>query len=438
MSERTHGADLFEDGYPHGTVQGYTDGCRGGACPTGIEFGLSCKRAKMLAAGDYRYSRLVAEGKTPAEIAAIIDDRTTPTTAAPSREETPAMTEPTPAPKPAPPKKPLTATPVAVNIDVTEISGNFEPFRKPTPLSTDKYTKGLSAAQKRARLTEIRDWCRRHGFPGVPSHGRIPQDALAAYDDAYEGRIGIGTGFTDTLDEACARATEPEPIEAEETIADSGADETPDTPTFDDNEAIDALHTAIATEISDKLDADLAAQAVIPVKVQDNATAQMNAIVSRLRARSVTVGADLDLPETATDGAQVDTDTPETDTETPESDTERPEWATVTISQDVERARSLTARIWDEADQLEEQLTQALAERDAAQRSMILALRQWADKHAELQQLRTQHARELHGMRLHLAAAEQSAHAARRANYAIAQMRRLSESARRRGKRGNR
>lgn len=73
MNAPTHGADLFEDGYPHGTVEGFNDGCRGGACPGTLEYGLSCKRAHELAAGDFRYSRLAAAGKTPAEIAYAID-----------------------------------------------------------------------------------------------------------------------------------------------------------------------------------------------------------------------------------------------------------------------------------------------------------------------------------------------------------------------------
>jgi hypothetical protein len=67
--------DLYEDGFPHGTRDGYDRGCRGNACPAGIEHGLSCKRAYSLGAGDYRYSRLVAEGRTPAQIAAVLDER---------------------------------------------------------------------------------------------------------------------------------------------------------------------------------------------------------------------------------------------------------------------------------------------------------------------------------------------------------------------------
>lgn len=62
------GADRLEDGFPHGTVDGYLQGCKGGDCPMG-EFGLSCRRAKQLAAGDYRYPKLTRRGATPVEIA---------------------------------------------------------------------------------------------------------------------------------------------------------------------------------------------------------------------------------------------------------------------------------------------------------------------------------------------------------------------------------
>jgi hypothetical protein len=52
---------------------------------------------------------------------------------------------------------------------------------RPEPLRTDKYTTGMTLAGRKAKLAEIREWCRAAGFT-VPSTGRIPQDALAAYD----------------------------------------------------------------------------------------------------------------------------------------------------------------------------------------------------------------------------------------------------------------
>ncbi|QOC24816.1 hypothetical protein IC744_16265 [Microbacterium hominis] len=62
-------ADRLDDSFPHGTVDGYKGGCRGNACPAGDEYGLSCKRANQLNAGDYRYQKLVKRGLTPGDIA---------------------------------------------------------------------------------------------------------------------------------------------------------------------------------------------------------------------------------------------------------------------------------------------------------------------------------------------------------------------------------
>ncbi len=62
-------ADRLEDGFPHGTPEGYKQGCRGNICPAGADHGLSCSRAKQLAAGDYRYQKLVKKGLSPFEIA---------------------------------------------------------------------------------------------------------------------------------------------------------------------------------------------------------------------------------------------------------------------------------------------------------------------------------------------------------------------------------
>lgn len=86
-------AERLEDGFPHGTPDGYTQGCKG-RCPAGIDHGLSCKRAKQLAAGDYQYQRLARGGATPAEIADALGLH-------------PAIdTATTPKPKPAPPLRP--------------------------------------------------------------------------------------------------------------------------------------------------------------------------------------------------------------------------------------------------------------------------------------------------------------------------------------------
>ncbi|WP_022886391.1 hypothetical protein [Glaciibacter superstes] len=64
------GMDLFEDGFPHGTKEGYELGCKGGACPANTELGLSCRKAETRYRGDYAFQKMVDRGMTPAEIVA--------------------------------------------------------------------------------------------------------------------------------------------------------------------------------------------------------------------------------------------------------------------------------------------------------------------------------------------------------------------------------
>ncbi len=61
-------ADLLEDGFPHGTPEGYERGCHGSHCAGIEEFGWSCTYAVQQYRGDFQWRRWIQEGKTPAEI----------------------------------------------------------------------------------------------------------------------------------------------------------------------------------------------------------------------------------------------------------------------------------------------------------------------------------------------------------------------------------
>jgi hypothetical protein len=94
-------ADLLEDGFPHGTPEGYEQGCRGSACPAGAEYGLSCKTARLKSRSDYQYQRLAKTGATPAQIADALGLVGTSPTATPVKPAT-AVKKPKPTPDPAP------------------------------------------------------------------------------------------------------------------------------------------------------------------------------------------------------------------------------------------------------------------------------------------------------------------------------------------------
>ncbi|QJU54372.1 hypothetical protein SCB71_14600 [Herbiconiux sp. KACC 21604] len=58
-------ADLYEDGCPHGTKEGYDRGCRSGACPNAFEGETICRDAFLRYQGDYAYRKAVDAGETP-------------------------------------------------------------------------------------------------------------------------------------------------------------------------------------------------------------------------------------------------------------------------------------------------------------------------------------------------------------------------------------
>lgn len=57
---------LHDQGFPHGTVDGFTLGCRGSRCPSPV----ACVDVQRLYAGDWAFRRQINAGMTPAEIVA--------------------------------------------------------------------------------------------------------------------------------------------------------------------------------------------------------------------------------------------------------------------------------------------------------------------------------------------------------------------------------
>ena len=56
--------DLLDDSFPHGTPDGYRQGCRSAACPAVIP----CRTVHSRYSGDYSFARLIDAGVPLAEI----------------------------------------------------------------------------------------------------------------------------------------------------------------------------------------------------------------------------------------------------------------------------------------------------------------------------------------------------------------------------------
>jgi hypothetical protein len=65
-------ADLYEDGFPHGTKEGYDRGCRSSACPNAFDGTTICRDANLRYHGDYAYRKAVDAGETPPEIIPVL------------------------------------------------------------------------------------------------------------------------------------------------------------------------------------------------------------------------------------------------------------------------------------------------------------------------------------------------------------------------------
>ncbi|MEP6745050.1 MAG: hypothetical protein ABJB33_06095 [Gemmatimonadota bacterium] len=160
--ERVHGFDLYADGFPHGSKDGYSRGCRDTHCPNLLDGGLSCRQAWTRYNGDYAYRKAVDRGDTPEQIAAMdqaaLAAGRVKTVAKPKPEDP----EPTPAGfevfKPKAKKPPATAP---VNVD---------PPARVVPPEKHGTLRGYHAGCR------LKDEC-----PGIQTVGLSCNQALNAY-----------------------------------------------------------------------------------------------------------------------------------------------------------------------------------------------------------------------------------------------------------------
>lgn len=73
-AEPVSAADRLEDGFPHGTREGYDQGCRGSHCPAVDDGFLSCAQARTRYQSDYAYRKRTDAGLSPAQLAEV-DER---------------------------------------------------------------------------------------------------------------------------------------------------------------------------------------------------------------------------------------------------------------------------------------------------------------------------------------------------------------------------
>lgn len=297
--------DLFVDGYPHGTPQGYDDGCRGGACPTGVAYGLSCKIAKQKSSGDYQYQRLVKSGASIPSIAFALGL---------------VGTESAPAPT-APKKKPAKAV--------------------PTPATAKG---GVSLADASKILTNA---------------GVAPEDLSGAANAAVQlaeiGGMSIAEASETAAEalEAFALADQPAPAPAPKTGE------------------IRAWAIAKGYKVG--------AKGTLPKHVVDHyweATGRLSPAAATTAPDTDSPAAVTPAPESVTEDAKPATTEPDTDgidevtveitidvpDQTAEAKAARPDWADVAAHADVEAARSLAARLWDELTHVEAALAAAQQE----------------------------------------------------------------------------
>ncbi len=208
-------ADLFEDGFPHSTKEGYKAGCRGRACPGIEDNGISCADAYARYQGDYGFRKKVDAGMTPSEIMAA--------------EAAPVAEKPRPKPKaaPKPTVQPLSAearAAVESEAAAAENSAQEAPEPEPTkeiPLENHGTTKGYKAGCR------LRDKC-----PGIETVGKSCTQAIAEYQrDAKAAKkrdlAAVAPTKVDPAVEAEALAVEVAPLIGEVLVDVDDAPEEP-------------------------------------------------------------------------------------------------------------------------------------------------------------------------------------------------------------------
>ena len=151
-------ADLFVDGFPHGTPAGYLDGCKSNGCPARQDFGMSCRMAWQAERSDRRYRRLADEGAPPPvialELGMVEREQLSPSAAVDVAAWSAGL-------RPVPPEQ------------LADAARTVTDAPTPTPAAVDV-----------SRPSRIRAWAREQGIP-VAAFGKIRREVIDAFDAAH-------------------------------------------------------------------------------------------------------------------------------------------------------------------------------------------------------------------------------------------------------------
>lgn len=384
--------DLFVPDFPHGTAEGFDDGCRGGACPAAAEHGLSCKRAKTLSRSDIRYNRLVKDGRTPAEIAAIIDGH---------EIETPTITAAAPVtveivPDGPSPLAALAPVAFATHVDGTETAA----VDVAAPESAFEEFDSIQHAAARDELVstpegraKVREWARQNGFV-VGVKGKLPGGVVAAYlrehlTPAPTSAPLPAAEFASALEDVRDRVDAPQPEQPQAEEAERFVD--PEIGVRAWVRYDDGVGVVREVERDDEGIATFVRVTFLPDPRDEDAWDTLDWLDDVTDLRPVAAfsydrfGTDdihAALAEWENEGRVWQTETErrandETGLDAlrerlnrSEQRVARPDWADITVSQDVEAARATAVR-------LEQELALAEADRDQARAALELTLRAW-------------------------------------------------------------
>lgn len=226
-------ARVLPEGVEHGTPEGYDAGCRTTHCPTGIELGFSCARAKSAERDDPRYKKLRRAGLSVDEIAEamntslrrvptdrIVSDKTVTTAlemhradelkkATAASKATKRKTRKTTTPKPAPAPEPAPTAPAATEEDTMPTIAEL------APELTDKLTQTAVTTAADTETQKTRTKATKGSRASRAAEAEDRTTTSATPDDA----VNAETTTPPVEATAWYAAAEPTPAEQEDTEA---------------------------------------------------------------------------------------------------------------------------------------------------------------------------------------------------------------------------